>query len=430
MLQIGTKLEIKVQSTDWHYEAGKVYMRAIRDGRIIPAQVGEHYFEYAVLPRKPRGILSVHSKVGFSECGLAFVIASHVPEEFRDYVGLHETIESRMSGKDNENHGTACKVELEEVFKEPTQFVERYARWLLSIVKKDKPGNNYFDRAIPGFLEYAKKRNLGPLELLIDFKKSLDAGCHLNPPYDIRGTDLTARMLNDGNWGVFNSEFNMLLKFDEPPSLQSIHSFLLNERRYGKIKRLLGKFLERVDSDEARRFYDEYERHYLSLLQEGNYRKAIKFAGDFPLNRDTRYLNYVFYKRLLCAGNVQGAERFSTQMDIPFGKEYAIKNAMQDLADEMLKTAENGSGSEIVPYRIDEEKLKVLEQLVLNFKDYPYKLGTIHKVLTSKKPFYDGRKIQIINGPEPEKYRREIARRIKRLIDHADEVRASLLQTQ
>ncbi|MBU1201738.1 MAG: hypothetical protein KJ583_02655 [Nanoarchaeota archaeon] len=196
------ELSLSLGNMNWCEEMWiEIYDRAKKKGKIIDAKLGEHEFQYALInpkdgyqreristtkePYKYTSSVTFWIKdklkengVGLNEGGLAFVLENALPrKDFGDYVGLHEHIET-LNGID---HGRACKVELEEVFKKEQEFIDSYAAWLIELTNKSKnPKEGYFERAIPDFLFVVKECNLTSTQILKEFKKQLDLGYHLD----------------------------------------------------------------------------------------------------------------------------------------------------------------------------------------------------------------------------------------------------------
>lgn len=140
---------------------------------------------------------------GFYDCNLCFVVADNVPEEFRPYVAAHEAIECALDGVADNNikdlaeydnastnsskhsfecdvkmamrfaHSEACLIEIVSVFYRGEEFSKGYARWLCDMSKVCDPGMNYFDRAVPGFVDRYVSIEDNPLTILINFYAEL-----------------------------------------------------------------------------------------------------------------------------------------------------------------------------------------------------------------------------------------------------------------
>lgn len=198
-LEIGQSLG----SGNWREEMWiEIFDRTKKKGKIVKTKVGDHKFQYAMInPRDGYGrdristdgtpydyygqIVTFWIKdaekeggVGLNEGGLAFVLERSLPRrDFADYVGLHEHVEATR-GK--EQHGEACRIELDEVLKKESDFVDAYADWLAGLTNVSKnQERGYFERAIPDFLQVIRRGNLSPTEVLREFKNQLDLGYHL-----------------------------------------------------------------------------------------------------------------------------------------------------------------------------------------------------------------------------------------------------------
>ncbi len=188
-------LTLSLGYTDWEDEMWiEIFDRAKKKGRILNAQMGKYNFQYALINPKDgyqRESVSTTGKpykyksnntfwikdkektgiIGFACKGLSFVLERELTrQDFADYVGLHEHIESNFVGG---NHGVACKVELEEVLKRELEFIDSYANWLIT-ASSEVSGKGYFGRAIPDFLKAVKGKKLSPVQILKEFKSQLD----------------------------------------------------------------------------------------------------------------------------------------------------------------------------------------------------------------------------------------------------------------
>lgn len=113
----------------------------------------------------------------FPEFKLCYVLGKTLADpEFADFVGLHENVEKYPENFTvKRTHADACRIELEQVFKRESKFIGRYANWIWDH-NSNLPcdGNNYFDRAVPGFMDYARPSQKSPVEILREFKGRLE----------------------------------------------------------------------------------------------------------------------------------------------------------------------------------------------------------------------------------------------------------------
>ena len=189
-------LSLSYGPPDWEEEMWvEVFDKARKKGKVVDAELGEHEFQYALINPQDgygrdristtgepysysgagvtRAIIEAEKelRVGAGYGDLAFVLERSLPTlDFADYVGLHEHTENLRG-----SHADACRVELGEVFKRESQFVEAYANWVVGMTKTmRKPENGYFGRAVPEILGIIREDKLSPLEILQRFKESLD----------------------------------------------------------------------------------------------------------------------------------------------------------------------------------------------------------------------------------------------------------------
>ena len=197
----------RLGSPNWRAEMwAEIFDRARKKGRVFERTLGEHNFQYALINSADRyGRISVsttgaqyrysrrsvtfwikdeesdelHAGVCYGP-GLNFVFEANTPAPFRDYVGLHEHIESEFL-VNPKSHTLACSAELGEVFRRETKFVGAYARWLVELHDKSKtPEKGYFTRAVPDFMRILREGKLSPLEMLQEFKERVDSIKFLN----------------------------------------------------------------------------------------------------------------------------------------------------------------------------------------------------------------------------------------------------------
>lgn len=206
---------ISLGNADWKLTMWKeIYNRARDKEKVVKTTLEPYNFEYALInPSDQYGRIRTSKdgtnyqytgkdvtfwikdaekvdKVGFNFGGLAFVLERGLPrKDFADYVGIHEWIEAKSQATegleseihDRMIHGKGCRNELYQVLKREKEFVDEYAKWLVSLTKSAKnPKDSYFPRAIPEFLDIIKEGKLSPTEIVKKFKDQLDYDYYIN----------------------------------------------------------------------------------------------------------------------------------------------------------------------------------------------------------------------------------------------------------
>jgi len=187
-------IDLGFGSSNWREEMMEyVYRRAESKGRIVRATLGEYSFEYALIFLSDDYESSwngekyakesttfwlndyVETRAGGTNIpDRAFVFADSVPEEFRHFVGLHESIESH--GK---KHIEACRVDLSEAMRLGSVF-PKYAVYLheLALASAARPADDetkgYFDRAIPDFTNQYSPNEYDAVEYIEMFYRMIN----------------------------------------------------------------------------------------------------------------------------------------------------------------------------------------------------------------------------------------------------------------
>ena len=195
-------LVLSIGDGNWQEKMwSEIFDRAKKKGRVVSTNLGDYRFQYALINPEDgyegEGVFTEgvpyqycndlvtfwikdaekEGRVGLNHGDFAFVLERELPRhDFADYIGLHEYIETTGGLY---RHGEACRIELGELFKRDSDFVDSYAGWIVGLNKNMKePKKGYFGRAIPQMIKIIEEGGLSPSEILREFKTQLDSGVH------------------------------------------------------------------------------------------------------------------------------------------------------------------------------------------------------------------------------------------------------------